>query len=188
MLANPNGTAPGQYPRTRREGHRAAAWSAARTAADAEPAVRGIARARPGRARAHLTGPVCSSPAEGSRTSKRSPSRSIQHGGPKRADRNDDSRDARPNRAAPLAAVVGCRRRGRRLRDASSALAAALGADVFSVDGRPMEELVGAMLRERHLTIAAAESCTGGLMMSRLTDVPGSSGYVSEGSCSTATS
>ena len=66
----------------------------------------------------------------------------------------------------------------RRLRDASSALAAVLGADVFSVDGRPMEELVGAMLRERHLTIAAAESCTGGLMMSRLTDVPGSSEYV----------
>ena len=65
-----------------------------------------------------------------------------------------------------------------RLADASSALAAALGADVFSRDGRPMEELVGAMLRERHLTIAAAESCTGGLMMSRLTDVPGSSEYV----------
>jgi nicotinamide-nucleotide amidase len=44
-----------------------------------------------------------------------------------------------------------------------------------------MEELVGAMLRERHLTIAAAESCTGGLMMSRLTDVPGSSEYVAGG-------
>lgn len=65
-----------------------------------------------------------------------------------------------------------------RLREASSAMSAALGGDVFSVDGRSMEELVGAMLRERHLTIAAAESCTGGLMMSRLTDVPGSSEYV----------
>jgi nicotinamide-nucleotide amidase len=68
-----------------------------------------------------------------------------------------------------------------RLADASSALAAALGADVFSRDGRSMEELVGAMLRERHLTIAVAESCTGGLMMSRLTDVPGSSEYVAGG-------
>jgi nicotinamide-nucleotide amidase len=65
-----------------------------------------------------------------------------------------------------------------RLREASAAMVAALGGDVFSVDGRSMEELVGAMLRERHLTIAAAESCTGGLLMSRLTDVPGSSDYV----------
>ena len=41
-----------------------------------------------------------------------------------------------------------------------------------------MEEVVGAMLRERGLTIAAAESCTGGLLMSRLTDIAGSSDYV----------
>ena len=65
-----------------------------------------------------------------------------------------------------------------RLRDASSALAGALGPDVFSTDGRSMEELVGSMLRERGLSIAAAESCTGGLLMSRLTDVAGSSEYV----------
>jgi nicotinamide-nucleotide amidase len=44
-----------------------------------------------------------------------------------------------------------------------------------------MEEILGDLLRERRLTIAAAESCTGGLMMSRLTDVPGSSAYVSGG-------
>ena len=54
----------------------------------------------------------------------------------------------------------------------------AFAGDVFSVDGRAMEEIVGALLAERRLTIAAAESCTGGLMMSRLTDVAGSSGYV----------
>ena len=41
-----------------------------------------------------------------------------------------------------------------------------------------MEEIVGQLLADRRLTIAAAESCTGGLMMSRLTDVPGSSAYV----------
>jgi nicotinamide-nucleotide amidase len=68
-----------------------------------------------------------------------------------------------------------------RLRDAESALIGVLGADVFSTDGRGMEELVGSMLRERGLTIAAAESCTGGLLMSRLTDVPGSSDYVAGG-------
>ena len=64
------------------------------------------------------------------------------------------------------------------LRDARDELMNALGSDVFSTDGRPMEEVVGALLRERGLTISAAESCTGGLLMTRLTDVPGSSAYV----------
>ena len=44
-------------------------------------------------------------------------------------------------------------------------LAGALGDDVFSTDGRSMEEVVGALLRDRGLTISAAESCTGGLLM-----------------------
>jgi nicotinamide-nucleotide amidase len=57
----------------------------------------------------------------------------------------------------------------------------AIGEDVYSVDGRSMEEVVGALLASRGLTIAAAESCTGGLLMSRLTDVPGSSRYVRAG-------
>ncbi len=60
-------------------------------------------------------------------------------------------------------------------------LVEALGPDVFSIDGRSMEEILGQLLLERTLTIAAAESCTGGLMMSRLTDVPGSSAYVAGG-------
>lgn len=66
----------------------------------------------------------------------------------------------------------------RRLAEARDELAAALGRDVFSTDGRTMEEVVGALLRDRRLTISAAESCTGGLLLSRLTDVPGSSDYV----------
>jgi nicotinamide-nucleotide amidase len=69
----------------------------------------------------------------------------------------------------------------RALADAREQLIAVLGADVFSIDGRSMEEIVGALLLERKLTISAAESCTGGLMMSRLTDVPGSSAYVAGG-------
>ena len=69
----------------------------------------------------------------------------------------------------------------RRVLAARDELAAALGRDVFSTDGRSLEEIVGELLRERHHTIAAAESCTGGLFMSRLTDVPGSSAYVLAG-------
>jgi nicotinamide-nucleotide amidase len=65
-----------------------------------------------------------------------------------------------------------------RLRAARDELMAALGRDVFSTDGRSMEQIVGELLRDRGLTISAAESCTGGLLMTRLTDVPGSSAYV----------
>jgi len=65
-----------------------------------------------------------------------------------------------------------------RLATARGALADALGNAVFSTDGRFLEEVVGDLLKARRLTIAAAESCTGGLLMSRLTDVPGSSAYV----------
>ncbi len=41
-----------------------------------------------------------------------------------------------------------------------------------------IEEELGQILTEKKLTIATAESCTGGLISSRLTDVSGSSGYV----------
>jgi len=68
-----------------------------------------------------------------------------------------------------------------RLRRAHDELRTALGDDVFSVDGRSMEEVIGSLLRDRGLTIAAAESCTGGLLLSRLTDIPGSSDYVAGG-------
>ena len=61
---------------------------------------------------------------------------------------------------------------------ATQELAAGLGCDVFSTDGRTLEQVVGDQLRVRGYRIAIAESCTGGLMTSRLTDVPGSSDYV----------
>ena len=64
------------------------------------------------------------------------------------------------------------------LADAQARLVQVLGADVFSTDGRKMEEVLGELLAAKGLTIAAAESCTGGLMMSRMTDVPGSSKWV----------
>jgi nicotinamide-nucleotide amidase len=54
----------------------------------------------------------------------------------------------------------------------------ALGAVVFSTDGRQLERVVGDLLRDQRLTIAVAESCTGGLMLGRLTDIAGSSAWV----------
>jgi nicotinamide-nucleotide amidase len=67
---------------------------------------------------------------------------------------------------------------GRALAAATDQMLGALGPSVFSTDGRSMEEIVGQLLLDGKQTISAAESCTGGLMMSRLTDVPGSSAYV----------
>ena len=55
---------------------------------------------------------------------------------------------------------------------------AVIGPDAYSTDGRLLEEIVGSLLVERGLRIGVAESCTGGLISSRLTDVPGSSRYV----------
>lgn len=53
-----------------------------------------------------------------------------------------------------------------------------LGSYVYAEDNREMEEVVGEILREKGLTISTAESSTGGLTISRLINVPGSSEYV----------
>ena len=67
------------------------------------------------------------------------------------------------------------------LDDLMNAVITKLGQHVFSSDGQTMEEVVGQQLRARRFTIALAESCTGGLIAHRLTQVPGSSGYVDRG-------
>ncbi|HUI75951.1 MAG TPA: competence/damage-inducible protein A [Candidatus Acidoferrum sp.] len=53
----------------------------------------------------------------------------------------------------------------------------ALSDRIFSRDGSPMEEIVARLLTAHSATIAAAESCTGGLLAERLTSIAGSSTY-----------
>ena len=52
-----------------------------------------------------------------------------------------------------------------------------MGEEIFSSHGESLEEVVLLMLGLRHMTLAAAESCTGGLLAQRLTAVAGSSRY-----------
>jgi len=62
-----------------------------------------------------------------------------------------------------------------------------LGQAVWGADDDTLEGAVGAMLRQRGLTLATMESCTGGLLASTITDVPGSSHYFKGGLVSYAT-
>ncbi|MCB2149635.1 MAG: CinA family nicotinamide mononucleotide deamidase-related protein [Deltaproteobacteria bacterium] len=65
----------------------------------------------------------------------------------------------------------------RRLTEAGRWTLEQLGRNVISENGERMETVVGRLLLERSATIGLAESCTGGLMASWLTDVAGSSAY-----------
>ena len=65
--------------------------------------------------------------------------------------------------------------------DLAAKIAEKLGIAVFSMNGETMEEVVGNLLRENGETLSVAESCTGGLIGARLTDVAGSSDYFIEG-------
>ncbi len=49
---------------------------------------------------------------------------------------------------------------------------------IFSEDGRELPEVVAGLLRDRRLKLALAESCTGGLLSARLTEVPGASNFL----------
>ena len=64
-----------------------------------------------------------------------------------------------------------------RVDELAEKIEAEMGEAVFSSHGEQLEEMVLLMLGLRHMTLAAAESCTGGLLAERLTAVPGSSRY-----------
>ena len=69
------------------------------------------------------------------------------------------------------------------LNRAEAIITAGLGGTIFSSDGKSLEEVVVILLTERKQTLAMAESCTGGFLAHRITNVPGAStvflaGYV----------
>jgi nicotinamide-nucleotide amidase len=64
-----------------------------------------------------------------------------------------------------------------RMAGLESRLRERLGACVYAVGNVGMEEEVGRLLRERGMTLAVAESCTGGRIGDWVTDVPGASAY-----------
>ena len=67
------------------------------------------------------------------------------------------------------------------LDDLAGRLDEVLGEYIFSRSNETLEAVVGQSLKMRGYTLATAESCTGGLLAGRITDVPGSSEYFLEG-------
>jgi len=66
---------------------------------------------------------------------------------------------------------------------AEAIIRTALGASIYSTTGHTIEETIVKLLSARNETLAVAESCTGGLLANRITNVPGASevfvaGYV----------
>ncbi len=62
-----------------------------------------------------------------------------------------------------------------------------LGDVVYSVDVETLEETAFLLMRDRGLTLSAAESCTGGLLAKRITDIPGASAVFRGGAVTYAT-
>jgi nicotinamide-nucleotide amidase len=56
-----------------------------------------------------------------------------------------------------------------------------LDISLYSENNESLEEVVGRMLKESGKTLSLAESCTGGLIAQRITEIPGSSAYFIEG-------
>ncbi|CEP68845.1 Competence-induced protein CinA [Moorella glycerini] len=77
-----------------------------------------------------------------------------------------------------LTAQAGSAEQARELiRPLETAIRERLGEYIFGSDDDTLEGVVGAILGGRRLTLAIAESCTGGLLAHRVTNIPGSSDY-----------
>jgi nicotinamide-nucleotide amidase len=68
-----------------------------------------------------------------------------------------------------------------RLKRCEDEIAERLGVYLFGTGDEVMEGVAGRLLREKKSTIAVAESCTGGLIAHRITEIPGSSAYFLQG-------
>lgn len=66
---------------------------------------------------------------------------------------------------------------GKKIRLVENRIRSKAGKYIYAVNEEELEHVIGKLLQERRLTIAVAESCTGGLIADRITDVPGSSNY-----------
>jgi len=64
-----------------------------------------------------------------------------------------------------------------RIREVEERIRARLGDYIYGVDEDTLEGKVASLLRRKNLTVSVAESCTGGLLSHRLTNIPGSSNY-----------
>jgi nicotinamide-nucleotide amidase len=69
------------------------------------------------------------------------------------------------------------------IKQADAIIRSTLGSSIFSAADETLEEVIVKLLEQRHQTLAVAESCTGGLLANRITNVPGASavflaGYV----------
>lgn len=69
----------------------------------------------------------------------------------------------------------------RKLTDTERLIRSKVEKYIYSSNDDDLEHVIGKLLSERNLTLAVAESCTGGLIAHRITNVPGSSKYFMRG-------
>jgi nicotinamide-nucleotide amidase len=67
---------------------------------------------------------------------------------------------------------------GERLAQVERRIRSRVAKHIYGVESEELEEVLGRLLKDRGLTIGVAESCTGGFIADRLTDVAGSSAYL----------
>ena len=71
----------------------------------------------------------------------------------------------------------GCRSDGELIEEQLQSLRGILGDNIYSENGETLPEVIGKLLKSEGKTVSTAESCTGGLIASLLTSVPGASDY-----------